>query len=359
MRRKYLKLWWDEVRRGSVLRWPLRLLGAAVSSGCARMLTGPISAEIMVTWRCSARCEMCDYPARASEPELSTDEIIRLIDELADLAVAGISLSGGEPFLRSDLFEIVRHVKKRGLMVQIATNGLLLAGRNAELLVESGVDMVTVSLDSPHPEIFASIRGVSGIYERVVSGIQYLASYRRQRGRGPGIIISTIITGRTLSDIPSLLELSRGLGADAVTLIPVQEVATIPNRLNGNDNQRLGELFRVLLERKKRGDRFLDNSAGYLKLMLERQSDRPRHLRCFIPYTDLHIGPQGEVFPCSYYAGMNRSWGNVRRASLKEMWYSRDYQKRRRRLLDCRKCSIPCHWEMNLLFHRLVFPRFL
>ncbi len=359
MREKYLELWREEVKRGRAWRWPLRLAGAALSPVCGRSLTGPISAEIMVTWRCNARCEMCDYPSRSAGSELSTGEIERIIDELAGLGVAGVSLCGGEPFLRPDLFEIVGHAKSRRLMVQLATNGLLLDERNSESLVESGVDMVTISIDSPRPEVFSAIRKVPGIYETVTAGVRRLAECRRRRGRGPGIIISTAVTHRNLNDITEILDLASVLGADAVTLIPVQEVATIPNRYTGEDRDRLLELLRRLAARKASGDRVLDNSAGYLKWLLARESGREPGVACLIPYTDLHIGPRGEVFPCIYYSGMNQPWGNIRQASLRELWYSRDYQQRRREARGCRKCSIPCHWEMNLLFHRMLIPRLL
>ena len=359
MREKYLDLFWSEVKRGRIFHWPLRLLGAPLSSRCNRMLTGPLSVEILLTWRCNANCEMCDYSGRAEDPELSTGEIIGIIDELAGLGVGGVSLSGGEPFLRLDLFEIVRHAKRRNLLVQIATNGLLLDQRNAELLVETSVDVVTVSLDSPDPEIFSTIRGVPDIYNRVVRGIGHLAASRKRQGGGPKVVISTIITGRTINDIPDLLELSEGLGAQGLTLLTAQNVETIDNQLNESDTQRLMNLFRYLLARKEEGDRFLDNSAGYLQLMLSRLAGRCDNLRCFVPYTNLHIGPRGEVFPCSYHVGLNQPWGNIRESSIRDLWFSSEYQCQRRELLGCQRCSIYCHWELNLLLHKMFLPRLL
>lgn len=125
-----------------------------------RPFTGPIFGGLMVTYKCNMQCIMCDLWRRKVENELSFNEIKKIVDDLSYLGVSGIALSGGEPLVRKDIFDIIKYIKSKKIPVAMSTNGLLLAKKETtDILFESGIDSIALSLDSVNPELHNRLRG--------------------------------------------------------------------------------------------------------------------------------------------------------------------------------------------------------
>ena len=98
-----------------------------------------IYAPFLVVWdfthKCNLRCKHCySNSGAASEAELTTEEALDVVDQLADFGVTALAFSGGEPLSRKDFFEVATHAAKRGLYVSVATNGTLLTKENVNRL---------------------------------------------------------------------------------------------------------------------------------------------------------------------------------------------------------------------------------
>jgi MoaA/NifB/PqqE/SkfB family radical SAM enzyme len=128
-----------------------------------------------MTYRCNERCVHCWNPGAAHSPhetpqretdELTTEEGCRLIDELAEVGVFRLTLSGGEVLLRQDFFDIVAHARRRGMSVAIYTNGLKLTPANLDRLAHLWPDSVGISIYSANPKIHDEITGVPGSFEK-------------------------------------------------------------------------------------------------------------------------------------------------------------------------------------------------
>lgn len=361
MRRKYSNLLRQSPgpERCLVLaRLGFKFLGVLASAYLKKALAGPVSAALTVTWRCNARCVMCDFPRRARRDEMSLEEIRWLIDDLADMNTPGVTLFGGEPLLRKDLFDIIRHAKERRLLVQIPTNGFLITEEVALRLLDSGVDVIAVSLDSLVPERCAAIRGVPDAFEWATRALALLVRLKRERNSPATIVMPSTFGESNVEEMPQLVEFAQQAGIDVVQLMPAQEVRTIPNRFSERYYELLAEGFKQVLRWKQEGREVIDNSLPYLREVIAELEGRKTDWKCFAPYTDVHIDPQGNVFPCAYFLGMDEPWGNVRRRRLKEFWFSEEYDARRRSLAGCRRCGYLCHRELSLLFGRfwLTFP---
>lgn len=164
-----------------------------------------------LTGSCNLRCVHCR--ASASEKrdpnELSLGEIKGTIENIAAFANPILILTGGEPLLREDVYEIAGYATQRGLRVVLGTNGTLINEEVAERLVQSGVKRVSISLDCAYAEEHDSFRGVPGAYEKSLAGIEAC------KKAGLEFQINTTVTKRNYSELPRIFENARTLGAAA------------------------------------------------------------------------------------------------------------------------------------------------
>jgi MoaA/NifB/PqqE/SkfB family radical SAM enzyme len=132
------------------------------------------SVTLEVAFRCNVRCVFC---SRWSDPtDLSLDAIRDVARDMARLGSGYVSLTGGDPFVRSDIREIIDAFIDRAIPIHINTNGVLLR-KYADFLRERahGIRSITVSIDSPHPEVHDEIRGVAGTFRRAMAGMERIA----------------------------------------------------------------------------------------------------------------------------------------------------------------------------------------
>ncbi|HOO53258.1 MAG TPA: radical SAM protein, partial [Methanothrix sp.] len=156
-----------------------------------------------ITRHCNLACEHCyiDATAAAAE-ELRLEEGIRLIDELADLGIPMLILTGGEPLLSRNFYAYAFHAKEVGLRTVISTNGTLITPEAARLLKEAEIRYVGVSLDSCRPKVHDRFRGVEGAYARAVDGLKNA----RDAGLKTGLRVT--LTKDNWYEIPALLDLT-------------------------------------------------------------------------------------------------------------------------------------------------------
>ncbi|MDD4941269.1 MAG: radical SAM protein, partial [Candidatus Omnitrophica bacterium] len=167
---------------------------------------------IWITDRCNLRCAMCSqWRTSHNEREMSADQWKRFIDELASMRVRVLTITGGEPLLRDDLTEIIRYAKGRGIPVHLCTNGTLIDDRRAGLLAASGLDSVSISIDSSDPRVHNAIRGAD-CHSRAVDAVRSL------RAAGPRIRIgiNCVISSRNVSGIECMVAFAEELGADQI-----------------------------------------------------------------------------------------------------------------------------------------------
>ena len=131
----------------------------------------------VVVWnlvrRCNLHCAHCysDSFDKEYEGELNTQEALTVIDDLAAFGVPVILFSGGEPLLRHDLFELIRHAQDKGIRGVISTNGTLITPALAREMKALGLSYVGVSIDGPEP-VHDKFRGKVGAFQESLRGIQ-------------------------------------------------------------------------------------------------------------------------------------------------------------------------------------------
>ncbi len=167
----------------------------------------------LVAWeltnRCNLRCRHCRAAdaGEAVEGELTPEEALHLVDEIAEFAPLTLILSGGEPLVREDFLDIVRAGVKKELRVAVATNGVLLDEAMARTLKDEGVSRVSLSLDGADAATHDGLRGLDGAYD------QLMAAAARLREAGLPFQINTTVTANNVDQLSEIVALVPTLGA--------------------------------------------------------------------------------------------------------------------------------------------------
>jgi len=169
----------------------------------------------MVAWEITRSCNLSCLHCRAAshfgpyEGEFSTERCLRLIDEITEVGNPVVILTGGEPYLRGDIFDVASYGDRQGLRMVLATNGTMVTDEIAERTRDAGIKRISISLDGADAARHDAFRGVPGAFEGALSGIE---AFKRA---GVEFQINTTITDRNIGEIDRIFSLSEGLGAVA------------------------------------------------------------------------------------------------------------------------------------------------
>ena len=187
-------------------------MGKSKPAGDRMVLPGTLR---MVAWEVTRSCNLACVHCRASsvhgpyEGELDTGRCLRLIDEIAAFSRPVIILTGGEPLLRPDIFEIAAYGDAKGLRMVMATNGTLVDDAMARRIREAGIRRVSISLDGIDAARHDAFRQVPGAFEGALAGIEAL------KRAGVEFQVNTTVTRMNLDQVEDLLALAQKLGAAA------------------------------------------------------------------------------------------------------------------------------------------------
>ena len=167
----------------------------------------PLSAMLEIADRCNEVCVHC-YQVQGQKGELPTEDWRRILDELADMGVLFLTLSGGEATLRKDFIELVAHARRRGFAVKIFTNGLSMTDELAQALADLAVQEVQITLYSPRAEVHDWVTRVPGSFEKVLAGARAL------RTRDVAVVLKTPLMSFNVEDRHAYVALARELDTD-------------------------------------------------------------------------------------------------------------------------------------------------
>jgi len=176
-----------------------------------RVAKGPHIVAWESTIACNLACVHCRASAQTTpEPdELTTEEVYALIDQLADFSQPIFVVSGGEPLMRPDIFDIAAYGNQRGLRVAVSPNGTLLTSGAVRELRAAGVQRISVSIDGSTAARHDAVRGVPGAFDAAMEGLA------RCRESGLGFQLNTTVMRQTRDDLYAVRDLAVRIGAEA------------------------------------------------------------------------------------------------------------------------------------------------
>jgi heme b synthase len=285
----------------------------------------------LIAWELTNACNLACIHCRASaikDPapdELSTAQAKHFVDELVEYKPI-IILTGGEPLLRSDVYDIAKYASGHGLRVVLATNGTLLTPDIVKRLKEVGIQRVSISIDGSTKETHDTFRGEKGAFESALRGIDIL------KNEGLSFQINTTITKRNLTQIPNIYDLALQLGASALHIfllvptgrgediesdeIPPEEYERVLNWFYDKSKNSSIQLkatcaphyFRIMRQRAK---------AEGIKITKETHGLEAMTKGCLGGTGFCFVSSTGNVYPCGYLPALA---GNIRQKPFKMIW---------------------------------------
>jgi len=297
-------------------------------------LTGPFMAELDVSYRCNCCCEMCQRWQDDRANELTLAEYQRLAAAFHALGVHVVSIAGGEPLMRDDIFAIIDAFAEYRMTVNLCTNGMLLESY-AEALCRSGAFCITVSLDGATAHTHDELRGAAGSFYQIKKGIErFLICAHSHR---PLLRVRMTISNRNTHEIRLFYEQWKN-SADDILLQPIHYCQDA--FYTGFEEESL-RLDPDLLEQQIKGTPLQTN--GYLRKLIHslRQTHTYPNERCYAGVLMARIDPWGNVYPC---LEQHVRIGSVRKQDFRTIWNSSVFNRERIRLASEGSC---CCWYNN------------
>jgi len=283
---------------------------------------GPLFVNWDITTKCHSKCIFCDR-WKAGGTELSTEKKLDIIRKLGKSGIWLLSLCGGDPLLTKDLDVILAEIKKQGMLINISTNGHLL-GNKSKLMIESGVDFVTVSIQSHSPEIHDYISGSKGLFERIEMGIKKIR--RLRKNKTPRIYARIVLNKLTFPDLEDFLKYWRPK-VDGVILQPISKepkmLFKIPENMKFSKKSRryFNDFYRLL--------KLYDIENLYNKMIpnyIFEKSELKNKVKCFAGYFFLTLDAKGNVYSCS---SRKKKVGNLKNEDFSQILNSRNMKNLR------------------------------
>lgn len=267
-----------------------------------------------LTGACHLRCPHCYLDARERQPgELSTDEALRLVDQMAEAGTELLILTGGEPLARKDLFQLASHASARGIGVVLGTTGTPITRSRARRLREAGVTAAGISLDSLDPAKHDAFRGVPGAWKAAVRGMEAC------REEGLEVLVHTTALKMNREEVPEIAAFAHRMGARAFHLFFLVCTGR-GEELSDLSPEEYEELLNYVLDAQERmpGMMVRARCAPYIgRLAVERGMPPQGSAGCLAGTSYCRITPTGDVTPCPYLPAVA---GNVRRRDFQEIW---------------------------------------
>lgn len=277
----------------------------------ARREDALLSVLVELTYRCNLDCFFCYNDVSLRGQPLQLEQYFALFEDLAQMGVLNLVLSGGEPLAHADFFTVGRKARELGFLVRVKSNGHALRGRLAERLREE-VDpfVVELSLHGASAAVHDRQTRVAGSFERL------LANIGEMRRLGLRLKLNSTLTRWNEGEVAAMFALADRLG------VPLHVDPEVTPRDDGDceplDIQPSGEaiahLFRLLAERATaQGGAVVSVGRQDAELMAAAAPDK----HCGAGSTGLAVDPFGNVYPCVQW---RRAVGNLHRHSIREIW---------------------------------------
>ncbi len=286
----------------------------------------------LVAWEmtraCNLNCIHCRAGAcpEADPNQLSTQEGLKLIDGIRAVGTPILIMTGGEPLLRPDFFELADHAVKSGLRAVIATNGVLVNDSIAKDLAKVGIPRASISIDGATASDHDNFRKIPGAFEASLKGVEALIS------AGVGVQINTTLTKRNRGQLSLIMKLAEDIGAVAFhvfLLVPTGRARDMSGEEMGplEYEETLLEFYKLGLHSK------LETKATcapqYYRIMRQEAAKdgievdevnfglNARTRGCLGGLSFCFVSNIGELQPCGYF---DVQAGSVRQTPFAELW---------------------------------------
>ncbi len=284
-----------------------------------------------ITRRCNLHCVHCRSSSELEvkdHPDFSLQEAYRILDDISSFAKPVVVLSGGEPLLRKDVFDIADYGTSKGLRMCLATNGTLVTKEICQNIKDSGIKMVSISLDGSTASVHDDFRQQPGAFEGSINAAKLFKEHDIP------FLINSSFTKRNQEEIPKVYELAKSLGATAwylFMIVPTGRGEEIMSELISPEDYEEILKWHYQMEKNEQDMLVRPTCAPHyyrIRLQLEKQEGtkiKKRSLKfstggskgCLAGQLICLLDVDGNVLPCSYFP---MAGGNIKEQPMKEIW---------------------------------------
>ena len=287
-----------------------------------------------ITEGCNLRCPYCYASSEKRLPgELSPEESLALVDQVAEMGARTMVFTGGEPMLRRDLFTVAGRARELGMGANIITNATLIRKPAMAQRIADTFSTVTVSMDGGTAEIHEKTRG-AGTFAKTVAALRMLNDV------GVRPVINHVVTQDNVTVIDSLAELLADIDVTQVRLMHHSELGR-----GASDNSSFGWLdykrVHQFIWTDPRGKNLIPDGA------VSTPSAGSLRINCGMGGNEIYVNSLGDVYPCKLVTSRRDKVGNIRESSLRDLFAMPVLKDLRsnavfagENLADCRRCYI-------------------
>jgi len=295
----------------------------------------PKKLTLMLTSLCNLKCEFCDIPERNyQKKELSKDEAIKIINSAAKLGIEYLEITGGEPFLHKDLFEVIDYAHSKEIKINITTNGLLIK-ENLTRIAKSKINHISISIDGLE-KTHDQLRNQQGTYKRTLEGIELL----KEQCRNVKISINFVVTNKNVYELKQAFDYFKAKNIN-VSFFPV---INKPKLYLSSAKEK--KAYLAFVKKLKRAGKISFWQYVYYINALNYFKDSQTKIRCLGLVQEVAVNVEGNIFPCCVWKNESVPFGylgNVFREDLEQLWFSDKFHQARKNIFKsgCRNCYDP------------------
>ncbi|MFA5200053.1 MAG: radical SAM protein [Candidatus Omnitrophota bacterium] len=310
-----------------------------------RPLAKPLWVYLSLSHKCTYHCQMCGVVNILQGYDLKTDEVKKIFDEISawqwDLTIV---ITGGEAFLRKDIFEIIGYGCAKGLKIEIVSNGALITKDLADRIISSSLKNIAVSLDGAKETTHDAIRQ-KGAFEKAINAIKFLVAAKKAQGRGPQISVWTTIMKENVNELSDIIKIAADLEIDCLVYHPVivaqddmqNTDEKAPFWIRGKDLDILKEQTDKILNYQSKNGlvAFLHDPHLWIKYFNGQLNKDD--WKCN-PFVFMNIGPDGMARSCG------AAFGNAKEIGLDKCLVSKEADQARMTMKSCQKPCLQTCW---------------
>ncbi len=321
-------------------------------------ISKPKTCLLTVTNQCVLKCRMCHlWKLDTKEDEISIEDCKGFVDSLNRFGGEPIEvhLIGGESLIKKGILDLIRHISRNGSRVVMTSSGYTIDESMAQGMVDSGLSMLNLSLESLDPSVHNFLRSKDDCFKRVMDAIEYFSQDRRKDMR---LGINSIITGESLDDVIELTEwVEQNKNLDSIYFMAVMRPFGSDlsdewfkkdehKSLWPSDYSKVETVLSRLIELKKQGYK-IENPIGQLESFKSYFRDPDKFIksnRCNVSEQAINVNAIGDAYICFFMEKL----GNIKTDNIPDLWNSEKAKEIRKKMNRCkRNCEliVNCYYK--------------